>query len=106
MTIGLRLDTTSDKGKAFADEFVERAGFDPTLYAAYAYEAASIMLDAIKSCGEDLSRDAVRDAIAATNADYLLGNITFNADGNRVIDFANSPYKVSEVQNGAWVEVG
>lgn len=106
ITQGLRLDPETEKGKAFAEEFVSRAGFDPTIYAAYAYEAARIMLDAIASCGDNVTREGVREAVAATNYDYLLGNVTFNENGNRVIDFDNSPYKISVVQNGAWVEVG
>ena len=106
ITQGLRLDLEDAEGKAFAEEFISRAGFEPTIYAAYAYEAASIMLDAIAACGDNVTRDGIREAVAATNKDYLLGKITFNENGNRVIDFENSPYKISEVQNGVWVEVG
>lgn len=104
VTIGLTLDLTKDPGKAFAEEFEKRAGFAPTMWAAYAHVAASLTIDAIKACGNNITREAIRDNVAKTNADYLLGNMQFNEDGNRYIDTSNSPYKVSVVVDGVWVE--
>lgn len=99
------LDTSKEENKAFAENFKERAGFDPSLYAGYAYTTAYIMADAIERCGENVTREAIRDEIAKTDGTYLYGGVTFNENGNRVIDPENASYEVFEVQNGEWVRV-
>jgi branched-chain amino acid transport system substrate-binding protein len=45
-----------------------------------AYAAVQILADAIHRAGS-LDRDKIRDAIAATNMDTLIGHVTFNPDG-------------------------
>jgi branched-chain amino acid transport system substrate-binding protein len=45
-----------------------------------AYAAVQILADAIQRAGS-LDRDAIRDAIAATDMDTVMGHVTFNADG-------------------------
>ncbi len=45
-----------------------------------AYAAVQILADAIHRAGS-LDRDAIRDAIAETNMDTLVGPVTFNEDG-------------------------
>lgn len=45
-----------------------------------AYAAVQILADAISRAGS-LDRDAIRDAIAATDLDTMVGNVTFNEDG-------------------------
>jgi len=45
-----------------------------------AYAAVQILADAISRAGS-LDRDAVRDAIAATDLDTMIGHVTFNEDG-------------------------
>ncbi len=45
-----------------------------------AYAAVQILADAIHRAGS-LDRNAIRDAIAATNMDTLIGHVTFNPDG-------------------------
>jgi len=45
-----------------------------------AYTCVQILADAITRAGS-LDRDAIRDAIATTNLDTMVGNVTFNADG-------------------------
>jgi branched-chain amino acid transport system substrate-binding protein len=45
-----------------------------------AYAAVQILADAIHRAGS-LDRDAIRDAIAATNMNTIIGPVTFNADG-------------------------
>ena len=54
-----------------------------------AYAAVQILADAIHRAGS-LDRDAIRDAIAATDLDTIVGHITFNADGTgNVINIIN-----------------
>lgn len=45
-----------------------------------AYAVVQILADAISRAGS-LDRDAIRDAIAATDLDTMVGNVTFNEDG-------------------------
>ena len=45
-----------------------------------AYAAVQILADAI-SRAASLDRDAIRDAIAATDLDTIVGHVTFNEDG-------------------------
>jgi branched-chain amino acid transport system substrate-binding protein len=45
-----------------------------------AYAVVQILADAISRAGS-LDREAVRDAIAATDLDTMIGNVTFNEDG-------------------------
>jgi len=45
-----------------------------------AYAAVQILADAISRAGT-LDRDAIRDAIAATDMDTMVGHVTFNEDG-------------------------
>ena len=45
-----------------------------------AYAAVQILADAISRAGS-LDRDAIRDAIAATDMDTIVGSVTFNEDG-------------------------
>ena len=45
-----------------------------------AYAAVQILADAISRAG-GLDRDAVRDAIAATDMDTVMGHVAFNEDG-------------------------
>jgi len=45
-----------------------------------AYAAVQILADAISRAGK-LDRDAIRDAIATTDLDTMIGHVTFNEDG-------------------------
>jgi len=45
-----------------------------------AYAAVQILADSISRAGS-LDRDAIRDAIAATDLDTIVGHVTFNEDG-------------------------
>ncbi|WP_027183737.1 ABC transporter substrate-binding protein [Desulfovibrio inopinatus] len=69
---GLLLSTTfmPDSPEAnvveFVTEYKKRYGDDPSMFAAQAYDAVGIMLDAIASVGADVNRQSLRDALAAT----------------------------------------
>lgn len=60
-----------------------------------AYAAFQILADAIERAGT-LDRDAIRDAIAATDMDTVIGPVTFREDGTGVV---NAP--ILQYQNGA-----
>jgi len=59
-----------------------------------AYAAVQILADAIERAGT-LDRSAIRDAIAATNMETVIGPVTFNGDGT-----GNVPFVLLQYQNG------
>lgn len=68
--------------KAMVDRYIDRFGEEPTVYMAEAYDAARIILDALMRV-DVLTRDALRDEIAATR-DFAgtSGLITFDEYGD------------------------
>jgi branched-chain amino acid transport system substrate-binding protein len=65
--------------KAFVEAYKKRYGSDPNQFAAQAFDAVGIMLEAVKRAGPNATRAQMRDALAAT-ADYpgVTGNTTFD----------------------------
>ncbi|MFZ3237939.1 MAG: branched-chain amino acid ABC transporter substrate-binding protein [Stellaceae bacterium] len=87
--------------------FVKKYGQQPDNYSITAYDAALVILDAIKrvaASGKDVTRDAVRDAIQQSHVKTLQGEISFDANGdveNRVISVfqitRNDKYPLDDV---------
>nr|WP_024734955.1 ABC transporter substrate-binding protein [Enterocloster asparagiformis] len=88
------IEESDPKAMEFAREFEKRAGFKPNIQAASAYDTALLVADAIGRA-EEVSRSAVRDALAAT--DNFMG-ITFTEDGDM-----HRKYRVMAIQDGKWV---
>jgi len=63
-----------------AERYQTRFGAPAAAVTGPAYAAVQILADAISRAGS-LDRDAIRDAIAATDLDTIIGHVTFNADG-------------------------
>ncbi|MBW4467327.1 MAG: branched-chain amino acid ABC transporter substrate-binding protein [Pegethrix bostrychoides GSE-TBD4-15B] len=87
------------KGKEWYDAYKAKFNSEPEPYAAYGYEAAQVVLNAIGEVCEN-DRDAVRQAILETK-DFpgLLGNWSFDANG----DTTSTKMSGSEVKDGKWV---
>lgn len=68
-------------------------------YAAFAYDAAGVLINAITEVGTDgpLLREYLLDL---PSYDGVVGSISFDENG----DVVGVPYKLLEVKNGAWVE--
>jgi branched-chain amino acid transport system substrate-binding protein len=65
--------------------FVATYGREPGSYSFTAYDATLVILDAIKrvaASGKPVDRDAVRDAIQASNVQTLQGVVSFDANGD------------------------
>jgi branched-chain amino acid transport system substrate-binding protein len=91
------LNDTTPLVQNFITEFRKRAGRDPNLHAACAYDSMMILANAIKKAGFD--RKAIRNALAKTkNFKSVTGSLTFTA--NRDI---NRKYKIMVVEKGEWV---
>jgi len=91
------LNDPDPRVQAFIAEFRKRAGRDPNLHAACAYDSMMILADAIRRAGTT-DRAAIRDALAETK-DFpgITGSITFTEVGDVV-----RKYKVMVVENGQW----
>lgn len=84
---GLQLSTTfmpespEEHVVKFVTEYKKQFNADPNMFAAQAYDAVGIMLDAIAKVGPDVTRDSLRDALAATK-DYpgVTGATTFDPE--------------------------
>ena len=95
--------TSTVAQKFISDYKAAFPGKDLLPYSASAYDAAMIEITAIKGLikdGKDVTRAAVRDAVAATSYDGVTGHITFDANGD------NSGAKVFSVygvgSDGQW----
>jgi len=66
--------------KGFVDGYRSRYNADPSMFAAQAYDATNIMLNAIVAAGPNPTRQKVRDALANTrNFAGVTGDTTFDA---------------------------
>lgn len=75
-------EKVQDFVKAYKDEY----GDEPDQFAAQAYDGLYIIADALKNAGDD-DRDKLRDALAETkDINGVLGNISFDEDGDVVMD--------------------
>src|SRR5579885_3099543 len=77
--------------KPFVEAFAKKYGQQPENYSITAYDAALVILDAVKrvaDSGKTVDRASVRDAIQDSHVKTLQGEISFDANGditNRVI---------------------
>ncbi|GGC53110.1 ABC transporter substrate-binding protein [Chelatococcus reniformis] len=80
------IDSPEPKNQEFVKKYEARFGRKPDIYSAYGYDAASLVINAIKEAGSG-DRKAVRDNLAKTkNFPGVLGPIGFDAGREPVID--------------------
>jgi branched-chain amino acid transport system substrate-binding protein len=79
------------EAKTFVEKFAKKYSQQPENYSITAYDAALVIIDAIKrvaASGKEVNRDSVRDALQAAKLKTLQGEISFDQNGdinNRVI---------------------
>ncbi len=83
---------------AWKDEFVSKAGFEPTIHPVCAYDCVDLLAEAIKACGDDVTRVNIRDNLAKVELDGVSGPIKFNEAGD-----ITRQYLICGVENGAYV---
>jgi branched-chain amino acid transport system substrate-binding protein len=69
----------------FIERFAKKYGKQPDNYSITAYDAALVILDAVKqvaASGKDVTRDLVRDAIQQSHVKTLQGTVSFDANGD------------------------
>jgi branched-chain amino acid transport system substrate-binding protein len=79
-------NTLEDPGaKSWIEKFAKKYGQQPENYSITAYDAALVILDAIDrvaKSGKDVTREAVRDAIASAKVKTLQGEVSFDDNGD------------------------
>ncbi len=96
---GLPPEQLTGKGKTFVDAYKAKYGAMPEAYAVYAYEAANVVLAAIKNAGVK-DRARICAAVAATkDFDGALGPWSFDANGDTSLTTVSG----SGVKDGAIV---
>jgi branched-chain amino acid transport system substrate-binding protein len=71
--------------KPWVERFAKKYNQQPENYSITAYDAALVVLDAIKrvaESGKEVNRDAVRDAIASSTVKTLQGDVSFDENGD------------------------
>lgn len=91
-------DETNAKQMAFKKTFTEKAGFEPTVHPVCAYDCVYLMAEAIKACGDKITRQAISNNLAKIDYTGLTGEIKFSADR----DLSRS-YLICAVENGKFV---
>ena len=90
------------KGKSWYESYKAKYKKEPEAYAAYGYEAAKVVLNAIaKICKND--RSSIRDAVFATkNHEGVLGTWSFDPNGDTTLTTMSG----NVVKDGKWQFVG
>ena len=89
------------KGREFYEAYKKKFNSEPEAYAVYGYEAAKVILDAVRRAGKK-DREAVRAAVAATkDFDGALGRWSFDENG----DTSLKVMMVEEIKNGKFTPV-
>jgi branched-chain amino acid transport system substrate-binding protein len=92
-------DEKSAEQMAWKNEFVSKAGFEPTVHPICAYDCVLLMADAVKACGTaPITRQALRDNLAKSQIVGVTGPIKFNPDGDIFRE-----YMICDAQNSKWV---
>lgn len=81
-TTSFFIDENVPEEKAWLDKFVEGAGFTPTVHAAVAYDAVYVMAEAAKSCGDNITREGIKDGLKNLGTyQGFTGTIEFDETG-------------------------
>ncbi len=60
---------------AWKDEFVQKAGFEPTIHPVCAYDCVNLLAEAIKACGDNVTRQNIRDNLAKVELEGVSGPV-------------------------------
>jgi branched-chain amino acid transport system substrate-binding protein len=99
---GLDPSQLKGAGAAFVKRYKEQHGKVPTAYAVYGYEAAAVVLEALRAVGKK-DREGIRKAVVGTK-DFdkgLLGKWSFDEHGDTTLQ----PLTVATVEKGKFKAV-
>jgi branched-chain amino acid transport system substrate-binding protein len=84
---------------AWRNEFVEKAGFEPTIHPVCAYDTVYLIEAAIRAIGDGkVTRKAIRDNLAKVSINGVSGPLQFNPTGDLTRE-----YMICAVENGKYV---
>lgn len=84
---------------AWRNEFVERAGFEPTIHPVCAYDTVYLIEAAISAIGDGkVTRQAIRDNLAKVSINGVSGPLKFNPTGDLTRE-----YMICAVEDGKYV---
>lgn len=87
--------------KEFTAEFTERASMPPSFHSVSTYDTVMLVCEAARTCGDNLTRDTLRDALEAYEGfEGLMGPIEFTEEGA-----VHRGYKVVQYQDGVLTSV-
>lgn len=90
----------SPEGQKFLDDYAAGGFSEPVgAFTPYAYEAAMILLNSLKQCGDAPTAEAMVDAIKDSETTGIMGTTTFNEYGQT----NNIAAYMLVVQDGKWV---
>jgi len=93
--------TESDSAQAFATSYEAIYGNAPDIWAATGYTMMQTVASAIRNAGEDVNRETLRDAMAATkDLPVVMGRGSLSFDENRVPMMGGI---VMQLRDGKWV---
>jgi branched-chain amino acid transport system substrate-binding protein len=90
------------KAQQFVKAFTGRFGVAPEDYSITAYDAALVIIDAVKrvaASGKPVTRDAVRDAIQTAKVPTIQGMVSFDANGD-LADRTVSVFQIKQDTSG------
>ncbi len=96
-TFPMNLDSGGEDWKKFVEKFRQKTGGPPDAFAAYSYDAANLLMEAIRKAG--LNRARIRDELASLQKwRGVTGEFVFDATSNNV-----APLFLAHVKNGRFV---
>jgi branched-chain amino acid transport system substrate-binding protein len=99
---GIDVAELKGSGSEFVKRYKERWKKDPVAYSAYGYEAAAVVLEAIRAAGNK-DREAIRQAVVSTK-DFdkgVLGKWSFDENGDTTLQ----QLTVSKIEDGTFKSV-
>ncbi len=90
----------NEEAWAWSEEFKSRAGFEPTVHPAVAYDTVYLLKAAIENIEGDVTRDAVREELQNLDGFVgLTGPIKFNESGD-----ITRKYLIMEIEDGKFIQ--
>ena len=95
------VSSASDSSVAFSAAYETAYGKAPDLWAATGYTMMQTVANAIRNAGEEVNRETLREAMAATkDLPVIMGQGLLSFDENRIPSMGGI---VMQLKNGAWV---
>ncbi|WP_156300329.1 ABC transporter substrate-binding protein [Streptobacillus canis] len=83
------INDSSELNTAFVSKFKEKYGKEPNLFTSLGYDAATILVEALKSVEDVKNHEAVKEALNKVNVELVTGKLEFDANRNpkKVVSF-------------------